>query len=126
MVACQYAGQLEGGAPLLVGIFRQIHVPVLPGPFAPFWLAIELEADPDEVGEHQLELRLIDEDGRMLFREGLASVFRRRDDLGPNYSYFAEQIFVREPIERPGTYRFDLLWRDQALAQLRLEVIVAS
>jgi len=125
MVACEFAGKMQNGAPLLVGIFRQIHTSV-PGVLAPFWLALELEAQPDEVGEHRLDLRLIDEDGRTMMEAVLGSVFRRREDLGPNFSYFAEQIFLRDTIQRAGVYRFDLLWRGEALAELRLEVISAG
>jgi hypothetical protein len=123
MVACEYAGNLAGGAPLLVGIFRQIHAPALPGLLAPFYLALELEAEPYETGDHIMELQLIDEDGGILFRETLASQFRPRTDMRPNYSYFAGQITIRQPIQRPGPYRLDLHWNDQVLAQLRLDIV---
>lgn len=123
MVACEFAGQLDGGAPLLVGIFRHIHVPAFPAPLLPFFLAIELEADQNESGEHLFDLRLVDQDGGVLFAAGLSCHFRPHPNMGPSYSYFAERVQIHEYLPKAGTYRFDLIYRGEPIGQLRLEAV---
>lgn len=122
MVICEYATRQANGSPILVGIFRGITAPELPARLSPFWLAIEIEAEPHEAGEHRFKLRFVDEDGQVLFADALIGQFQRRPDLRPSYLYIAEVIDVPVEIQRPGTYRFDLSEGDEMLYQLRLEV----
>ena len=89
---------------------------------SPFWLALEIEAEPHEAGEHHFSLRFVDEDGNIFFEDHLIGQFKRRPDLSPSYLYMAETIEVRKEIEKRGTYRFDMVWNDQVLGQLRLEI----
>ncbi|MEI7577288.1 MAG: hypothetical protein WCK51_10370 [Armatimonadota bacterium] len=122
MVMCEYATQQANGSPILCGIFRGITTETLPARLAPFWLALEIEAEPHEAGEHHFSLRFVDEDGNIFFEDHLIGQFKRRPDLSPSYLYMAETIEVRKEIEKRGTYRFDMVWNDQVLGQLRLEV----
>ena len=93
-----------------------------PPRLSPFWLALEIEAEPHEAGEHHFSLRFVDEDGNIFFEDHLIGQFKRRPDLSPSYLYMAETIEVRKEIEKRGTYRFDMVWNDQVLGQLRLEI----
>jgi hypothetical protein len=122
MVLCEHAARLANGAPVLVGVFRGIRSDRFPAEIVPFFLAFELEAPPHEAGEHSLVLRLIDEDGQVYFEEGVLVGFEKRPDYLPSYCYFAEQVVLRRPIERPGSYRFDLLAGDRVLIQTRLDI----
>jgi hypothetical protein len=122
MILCDYATRQENGSPILCGIFRGINVDALPGLIAPFWLAVEIEADPHESGDHEFELRMVDEDGQPFFSDVLLGRFNKRSDFLPSYLYCATMIRVQRPIERRGSYRFDLYWRGEVLSQLRLDL----
>lgn len=119
---CDYATRLENGAPVLVGIFRQFSAPEFPAHLDPFFIACEVEVDPPEAGRsYFLDLQLSNEDGRILFSEQLEVEFQRRPDGNPSFCYIAGRILVEAPIERPGLYRFDLMFNDDAIGQVRLE-----
>lgn len=126
MVLANFASQLEGGSPVIVGVFRGIQVQSFPARFEPMYVATEIEADPHEAGGHTFHLRLIDEDGRVIYENGFEAVFVKRPDFVPSYMYFCGQVFVEHPMERPGLYRFDLSWNGQTLAEARLEVYAAD
>jgi hypothetical protein len=122
MVLCEHAARLANGAPVLVGVFRGIRAERFPAEIGPFYLAFEVEAPPHESGEHALVLRLIDEDGQVYFEEGVLVSFEKRPDYQPSYCYFAGQVVPRRPIDKPGSYRFDLLKGDAVLIQTRLDI----
>lgn len=122
MVMCEYASQQANGSPILCGIFRGISAEKLPARLAPFWLALEVEAEPHEAGEHHFELSFVDEDGTPFYTDHLVAEFKRRSDLTPSYLYMAETIEIEREIEKRGTYRFDLTCAGDILAQVRLEV----
>lgn len=122
MVLCDHATTQMNGSPILVGIFRGIHTHSLPGKIAPFYLAIELEAEPHEAGEHRFDLNMVDQDGNEFFHDLLFGQFNRRPDLAPSYVYAATMIHVERPIEKAGPYRFDLLWNGEMLHQLRIDI----
>lgn len=122
MICCDYATVQQGGAPILIGIFRGIHLQELPGRLSPFWLALEIECDPHEVGEHEFILRFVDDDGQTIYQDTLVGNFAKRPDYQPSFLYSASVIEIERDIYRAGTYRFDLIWQDQALAQLSIQI----
>lgn len=122
MVLSTFASQLANGSPVLAGVFRGIRAPELPTTLEPFFIAMEIEADPHEIGEHTFDLRMIDEDGTVLYENQIGAKFEQRPDFLPSYMYFCGQIFVQEPVVKTGIYRFDLVWNNETLAQARLEV----
>ena len=122
MVLSSFASQLANGSPVLAGVFRGVKVDEFPTRLEPFYIAMEIEADPHEVGEHVFELRMIDEDGGVVYQNQIGAHFDQRPDYLPSYMYFCGQIFMDQPIAKEGIYRFDLVWQDQTLAQARLEV----
>jgi hypothetical protein len=122
MVLCDYANRMDNGSPILCGIFRGVNIQELPGYLAPFWLAVEIEAEPNESGEHEFDLRLVDEDGQVFFQDTLLGQFKRRNDYQPSFLYCATVIHVMRPIAKRGVYRFDLVWNGEMLHQSRLDV----
>lgn len=122
MVLSSFASQLANGSPVLAGIFRGVKVEELPARLEPFFIAMEVEADPHEFGEHVFDLRMIDEDGNVVYENQIEANFEQRPDFLPSYMYFCGQIFVANPVEKEGIYRFDLVWNNETLAQARLEV----
>jgi hypothetical protein len=113
---------MDNGSPILAGIFRQFTAPTFPTHLDPFYIACEVEVDPPQAGRsYFLDLLLSDEDGRVLFTEQLEVEFQRRPDGNPSFCYIAGRIHVLSPIEKPGLYRFDLLFNDDAIGQVRLE-----
>jgi len=122
MVLANFASQLSGGSPVIVGVFRGVQVPAFPAQLEPMFVATEIEADPHEAGEHAFTLKLIDEDGRVLYENGFEAEFVKRPDFVPSYMYFCGQVYIEKPFEKPGLYRFDLSWRGETLAETRLEV----
>lgn len=122
MVLSSFASQLANGSPVLAGVFRGVQVEQFPTQLEPFFIAMEIEADPHESGEQVFDLRMIDEDGAVLYENQIGANFESRPDFLPSYMYFCGQVYLEKSIERVGIYRFDLVWNDQTLAQTRLEV----
>lgn len=122
MVLSSFASQLANGSPVLAGVFRGVKVDEFPARLDPFYIAMEIEADPHENGEHIFELRMIDEDGVTLYDNEIQAQFDQRPDYLPTYMYFCGQVFVQGVVQKAGVCRFDLVWNDQVIAQARLEV----
>lgn len=122
MVLSSFASQLANGSPVLAGVFRGVKVDEFPSRLDPFYIAMEIEADPHENGEHIFELRLIDEDGATLYENEIQAQFDQRPDYLPTYMYFCGQVFVQGEVQKAGVCRFDLVWNDHVLSQARLEV----
>lgn len=122
-VLCEFAGQMNNGSPVLVGVFRGLSVPSFPASVSPFYIAFEVEADPLEAGRDAVfEVRMIDEDGAAYFSRDVEFSIVRRPDMSPSYAYFAGLVHVERPLERAGTYRFDLVYEGDVLGQARLDV----
>jgi hypothetical protein len=122
MVLCEYATQDRHGSPILAGIFRGVNAETFPAKLAPFWIAMEIEAEPNEVGEQTFYLRFVDEDGGVIQEEVLETIFHRHPQMRSSYMYAATILTIRREIFSAGTYRFDLIWNDEILQQLRLEI----
>lgn len=122
MVLSTFASQLANGSPVLAGVFRGVKVEQFPARLEPFFIAMEVEADPHESGDHRFELRLIDQDGKTLYENEILTQFDQRPDYLPTYMYFCGQVFVQQEVQREGVCRFDLVWNEEVLAQARLEV----
>ena len=122
MVLSSFASQLANGSPVLAGVFRGMKVGELPAQLEPFFIAMEIEADPHEAGDHVFDLKMIDEDGNVVYQNQIEARFDQRPDYLPTYMYFCGQVFVETPVTKEGVYRFDLVWNNETLAQARLEV----
>ena len=120
-VLCREAGVAQDGAPYVFGIFREIKT-VLPAHIDPVTVALEVEADPSEVGRHEFELRIIDQDGKTFFSGGLEAEFSARPKFGLIYSFSSHRVRLREPVLSPGRFRLELIWRTEPIAQLGFEI----
>lgn len=120
MLLAQYAGQIQNGGPTLSNVFRIHHVSEFPAPFEAF-VALELEVDPNEAGQMDLTMRIIDEDGIPLYEAQMVAEFKPRADLRPNYLYATPHLYTL--VRRPGVHRLDLLYRDEPIAQRTFEVV---
>lgn len=107
---------------MIAGVFRGIQIGSFPTRLDPFYLATEIEADPHETGSQEFEVRMIDEDGVLIYSNVIATDFEKRPNYLPSYMYFCGQVFVENEIKRPGLYRFDLVWKGETLGEARLEI----
>lgn len=116
LVLCEYAARLDTGGPILMGLIRELQPPFLPIQLNPFYVASELEVDPHEADQtYELQLRMIDQDGRIYYQQEIEVEFYRRPKMRSSYAYFAGQIRVEQLIEQPGDYRFDLVHGEHVL-----------
>lgn len=120
MLLAQYAGQILNGGPTISNVFRVHHVSSFPAPFEAF-VALEIEIDPQEVGRHELMMRIIDEDGVPLEEADMVAEFRARPTMGPNYVYATPHLSTW--VRRPGIHRLDLIYKGEVMAQRTFEVI---
>lgn len=120
MLLAQYAGQIQNGGPTISNVFRLHHVPSFPAPFEAF-VALELEIDPQEIGRHELILRIIDEDGIPLREANMIAEFRARPTMGPNYVYATPRLSTL--VRRPGIHRLDLIYKDEVISERTFEVV---
>jgi hypothetical protein len=123
LLLCESAGWTTLGSPILIGLFRAVTVAGFPSPLPDMMVAMEVENDPHEVGQHTLTLRMIDEDGRTIVEHELLVEFRARPGMGPNYAYTAHPFPTHGTLlHQPGIYRLDLIWREDTLVQTTFEV----
>ncbi|MBX3120304.1 MAG: hypothetical protein KF784_14665 [Fimbriimonadaceae bacterium] len=109
---CQFADRLASGSPVLVGIFSHMETVSFPTGLDPSFLALELESDPIEHGnDYRLDVRLIDEDGRVLAQNVLMLELPPSRDPIPYRTFVSLNVPWDRPIlfERHGVYRFDVV-----------------
>lgn len=109
---CQFGSRLADGRPVIVGLFSRMTTNSLPAMLDPCCIAVEIESEPHESGRnHTLEMRLIDEDGRvMTYWSGELEL---PESFEPNYhrTFFTlnapwDQNFV---FQTEGAYRIDVV-----------------
>lgn len=109
---CQFADRLASGGPVLVGLFSHMETLAFPTGLDLSYLALEIESDPMEHGrEYGLDVRLIDEDGRVLAQNGLILDLPPSREAIPYRTFVPLQVPWDQPIifEHPGIYRFDIV-----------------
>ncbi len=109
---CQYAGRLQEGNPILVGLFSRIDSGSFPTRLDPCFLAVEIETDPTEINDVvPMEIRLIDEDGHMLASwDGLLELPDSSEpDTRRTFFTLALPWGRDVQFERPGRFRFDIV-----------------
>lgn len=112
------------GRPIMVGVFRSIGCKSFPARFYPFMAAMEIEAEPNECGRsYDLELKLVDEDGREFYAQTYTLSLEPRPSMQPTYVYETVRIDPRFQLEGPGSFRIDLFCEGEIIGQSRLEVV---
>jgi len=95
----------------ITGIFDQITASVFPTVWPSCTLIIRLVGHQSETGEHKINVRIADEDGKELSRLNGEIKLNRKRNVSSVRSLQAPLIFniVNLQLPRPGTYTFDVL-----------------
>lgn len=99
---------------MIVGMFTRMWTSGFPATLDPCYFAFELEFDAAEMGQtYDLELRLIDEDGRFIDSHGMQVEMMPAPDPFPKQQFGFPRVPWHQPIifEQPGIFRFDLAVR---------------
>jgi hypothetical protein len=118
---CDYALIDQFGKLSVLGIFEHIWVPNFPAVHPRLHLVLRLKGGRTELGEHAVNIRLLDEhdreiisgDGTVTFHEPPAGVLEIE----------AGTILVFDvPFEQPGSYRFEITVDDEIESRVPLTV----
>ena len=119
---CEYACKLENGRHNMIGIFDDVRVPSFPIDHPGFFLCIQFEFESNESGRPmQIETRLLDEDGKQLFKAEMNGNIPQSPGVG------AVKMFVQIGVpptrfEHGGDYRLDVLFNGTSVGEERLPV----
>ena len=114
------------GKLVIVGTFDVLGGNSFPLDFRPFALALRLRFSSKEFGDHQILLKMIDEEGTVLNKiEGQISI--ASPDPSVHYATFS-QVFNFGPTKfnSPGRYSFELYIDGEWISGLPLNVVRAE
>ncbi len=93
----------------ITGIFNLIHAGSFPVTWPLMVFVIRLEAHASEIGNHQIKIQIVDEDGGRLSEvQGALEIGPRDDPRYPAHSDIILQI-ANAQFPKPGAYSFDIL-----------------
>lgn len=127
IVPCNLIDFLVGHRPIFFGVFRRIGVASFPARLDPFMVAVEIEADPHECDvPHDMEIRLVDGDGRPYFSVAGQVAMPKRPDMSPSYEFHPFRIAPELEVPGPGVFRIDILCDGEIIGESRIEVVAGS
>lgn len=106
-VACDYALIDQHGKLSVLGIFERIWVADFPAVHPRLHLVLRLKGRRTEIGEHPIVIRLVDDGGREVLR-GDGSVQIGEPPAGVLEVEAGAVLSFDVPLERPGTYTFEI------------------
>lgn len=106
-VACDYALIDQHGKLSVLGIFERIWVADFPAVHPRLHLVLRLKGRRTEIGEHPIVIRLVDDGGREVLR-GDGSVQIGEPPAGVLEVEAGAVLAFDVPLERPGTYTFEI------------------
>jgi hypothetical protein len=106
-VACDYALIDQHGKLSVLGIFERIWVASFPAVHPRLHLVLRLKGRRTEIGEHPIVIRLVDDGGREVLR-GDGSVQIGEPPAGVLEVEAGAVLAFDVPLERPGTYTFEI------------------
>jgi hypothetical protein len=118
-VLCDAATLDSSGKLHILGVFDQIQAAVFPARHDRIALVLRVATGPEDTGEHQADIRLVDPDGTQMLRlDGRLGVTGSR----PGASSHLPQILNLDGIifPRPGVYRFEVRVDETLLSTLNL------
>lgn len=118
-VLCDAATLDSSGKLHILGVFDQIQAASFPARHDRIALVLRLATEPEDAGEHQAEIRLMDPDGNQVIRlNGRLGV----SGGGPRASSHLPHILNLDGLvfPRPGVYRFEIRVDDTPLRTLNL------
>lgn len=107
----------------ITGIFNRLNASAFPVRWPSMTLVVRFEAHGNEVGDHNLAVRIVDEDGSELARiEGMLHLGEPDD---PGLPIIAQLISgIQDAVfAHPGTYAFDILIDGRYLGSTPLHVV---
>lgn len=106
-VACDYALIDQHGKLSVLGIFERIWVEHFPAVHPRLHLVLRLKGRRTEIGEHAIVIRLVDDGGREVLR-GDGAVQIGEPPAGVLEVEAGAVLAFDVPLERPGTYTFEI------------------
>ena len=106
-VVADYALVDQSGKMSVLGIFQHIWVPQFPAMHPRLHLVLRLKGKRTEVGEHQVQIKLLDEnDGELLCGSGTVNF--AEPPAGVTEIEAAAVLVFDVPFPRAGQYRFEI------------------
>jgi len=106
-VVCDYALIDQHGKLSVLGIFERIWVEHFPAVHPRLHLVLRLKGRRTEIGEHAIVIRLVDDGGREVLR-GDGAVQIGEPPAGVLEVEAGAVLAFDVPLERPGTYTFEI------------------
>lgn len=106
-VVCDHALIDQAGKLSVIGIFERIWVERFPAVHPRLHLVLRLKGRRTEIGEHPVAIVLHDPDGREVLR-GDGNVQIGEPPAGVTEVEAGAVLAFDVPLERPGTYTFDI------------------
>ena len=106
-VVCDYALIDQHGKISVLGIFERIWVEHFPAVHPRLHLVLRLKGRRTEIGEHAIVIRLVDDGGREVLR-GDGAVQIGEPPAGVLEVEAGAVLAFDVPLERPGTYTFEI------------------
>ncbi len=106
-VACDYALIDQHGKLSVLGIFERIWVERFPAVHPRLHLVLRLKGRRTEIGDHPIVIRLVDDGGREVLR-GDGAVQIGEPPAGVLEVEAGAVLAFDVPLERPGTYTFEI------------------
>lgn len=120
-VVADYALVDQAGKMSVLGIFQHIWVPQFPAMHPRLHLVLRLKGKRTEIGEHQVQIRLLDDaEGELL--GGAGTVTFAEPPAGITEIEAAAVLVFDVPFPRAGLYRFDITVDDERKATVPITV----
>lgn len=110
-VVCDYALIDRFGKLSVLGVFQNIWVSQLPTVHPRLHLVIRLRGTRTEIGEHEVRIRLVGEDGREII-SGKGVVNFSEPPAGVLQVEAGAVLVFDVPFEKAGAYRFEIVVDD--------------
>ena len=107
-VVCDYALIDQNGKLSVIGIFERIWVDRFPAVHPRLHLVLRLKGKRTEIGDHPVRIVLYDPEGReVLHSDGMVQI--GEPPAGVTEVEAGAVLAFDVPLERPGTYSFDIM-----------------
>ena len=123
-LACDYAIIDQFGKLSVLGIFEHIWVQEFPVVHPRLHLVMRLKGRRTEIGDHEVSIRLVDEDGEEII-SGDGTVTFSEPPAGVVEIEAGTVLLFDVPFERPGKYTFEIAVDDSVEASVPITVDIA-